>query len=199
MFRSYATIYKWQSTSENERSMNHSQRREELILCQSWLRTVIRARIGFHEAVVEDLLAELTAEVLASEGRLQDIEHLQPWLYRIAIRKVANYKRRVSRERRIQRKICFDSTQTSEVDAAQRQPLELMLDNENGESLRDALDRLPPQERELLMLKYVHEWNYKQLEEHLGIGIHKITYRLRQARMRLRLAVLEITGVEDVR
>jgi RNA polymerase sigma-70 factor (ECF subfamily) len=70
---------------------------------------------------------------------------------------------------------------------------------ERGLVVRDALERLPPRDADILLLKYTEHWSYQQLSDHLGISHSAVETRLHRARARLRgeLALLEVIEVES--
>ena len=64
--------------------------------------------------------------------------------------------------------------------------------SELGERIREALPKLPAEDRELLSLYYFEDSTYEELCEVLGVGYDVLRTRLVRARQRLRKAV----GVE---
>ncbi len=61
-------------------------------------------------------------------------------------------------------------------------PLSWILNEESCRLLKQALERLPQECREMLMLKYTENWSYRQLAVHLGVTEKTIEYRLLRAR-----------------
>ncbi len=73
-------------------------------------------------------------------------------------------------------------------------PLDWLIQDERKTLIRQALERLPRRDAEILMLKYTENWSYRELAEHLGIGESAIEARLHRARKRLR-GMMANTGV----
>jgi RNA polymerase sigma-70 factor (ECF subfamily) len=63
--------------------------------------------------------------------------------------------------------------------------------------VRTALKRLPPRDAEILLLKYVEDWNYRQIAQRLDISHSAVETRLHRARARLREALTEMQVVES--
>jgi len=57
---------------------------------------------------------------------------------------------------------------------------------DEGESVRQAISRLPEMDREIVVLRYFDEMSYEQLRQSLGISIHAVKGRLFRAKQRLR-------------
>ena len=172
-----------------------------------WLRKVLRSRIGDrHE--VDDLFQEIALAVfrqsktsstenntLKTKGTVpNDPEKVAPWLYRLAVRQAVNFHRKRGRK--------SDAKPNSELDpfATTLQPLDWMLAKEQQTNLQTALQKLRPQEREVLTLKYSENWSYNQMAKHLGVPVRTIEYRLLTARKKLRhlLMQMETSGVSSL-
>lgn len=73
----------------------------------------------------------------------------------------------------------------ADVRSAGANPEELLLEQVNGESLRQALDELPADYREVLVLREMEDLSYKEIAEVVGIPIGTVMSRLARARRRL--------------
>ena len=62
---------------------------------------------------------------------------------------------------------------------------------------REALERLPRQDAEILLLKYTEDWSYRELAEHLGIRESAVESRLHRARARMRRELADINVTKD--
>jgi RNA polymerase sigma-70 factor (ECF subfamily) len=78
-------------------------------------------------------------------------------------------------------------------------PLVWLLSAERDALVRAALQRLPPRDAEMLVLKYAEQWSYHDLADRLGMTHAAVESRLHRARRRLReeLAKLAVDH-EDV-
>jgi len=161
---------------------------------QRWLRTVIRCRVE-DEHAVDDVMQEVALATLKQNSRPTDPHRVAPWLYRVAVRQAISHRRRRQRHRRA-------------IDAAAREgqyeetiddPREWVLNEEVRETVSMALAQLGSQDRQILLLKYTEKWGYRQLAEHLGVGLNAVEYRLLRAKKRLRMQLRKSGGVEAVR
>ena len=152
-----------------------------------WLETVIRARLADREAA-EDVLQEVATAAISQPSRPTDPSKVAPWLYRVALRQVINHHRATGRNRRL-----LESAVAAGHGAeASRdlEPGEQLVRQEESKSLAEGLQRVAPQDRQLLLLKYTEGWGYQELARHLGISIKTVEYRLLKARKALRVALL---------
>jgi RNA polymerase sigma-70 factor (ECF subfamily) len=156
-----------------------------------WLRTVLRARVR-DDLTADELLHEVRVTAWRQHEQLCDHNRVGPWLYRIAIRQVLMFWR--SHNRNEARVVRLETAAATEDFSDQRQinPLDWMTTREAHQKVRDALGTLPPQDREILMLKHAEQWTYAEIARHLGLSSDKVIYRLERARGRLRIRLLAI-------
>ncbi len=82
-----------------------------------------------------------------------------------------------------------------EEDAPQQQvpdhltPETKLMQRENRESLRQAIEQLPLLFREVLLLSDVEDMSYKEIAETLSIPVGTVTSRLIRARQKIRIAI----------
>ncbi|MBM4095016.1 MAG: sigma-70 family RNA polymerase sigma factor, partial [Planctomycetes bacterium] len=105
-----------------------------------------------------------------------------PWLYRVAVRQAVTYRRRQYRHRAALDRACRRGL----AEPAVADPRDWVLRHEQRETIAAALAELSPQDRQILLLKYTEKWSYRQLAEHLGVGVNVIEYRLLCAKRKLR-------------
>jgi RNA polymerase sigma-70 factor (ECF subfamily) len=147
-----------------------------------WIETVVRNRICDSSAA-DDVMQEIALAVLQQDARPTDPQKVPPWLYRIAVRQTVNYRRRQGRQRHL---LQAYSERGERRESQLPNPRDWVLGQELRQSVAEALDRLTPQDREILLLKYTEGWSYGQLADHLGAGVKTIEYRLLRARRALR-------------
>ncbi len=147
-----------------------------------WIRNVLRSRINDHH-VVEDLFQDVSLAVLRQASRPTDPRKVAPWLYRLAVRQSINHHRRNGRQRRLQQQLEHEAgTGPADTPAA----VDWLLQDELNARVRQAVARLRPQDREILILKYTEHWSYADLARHLGASLGTVEYRLGRARKALR-------------
>ncbi len=148
-----------------------------------WLATVVHARLSDHQAA-EDVLQEVALAAICQSSKPTDPTKVAPWLYRIALRKVINHHRSTGRRRKLIDGVI--ATGRAAEKALGPSPGEWLMRAETNQTVSAVMNRLDPQDRQLLMLKYTEGWGYQELSEHLGITIKTVEYRLLKARRALR-------------
>ncbi len=152
---------------------------------ESWLRTVVRSRVGEPEAV-EDIMQNIALALVRQKDKLSEINKVGSWLYQVAVRQVLMYRRTRGRRRRFEdgllEKSAAGQVETLEVTG----PVDRVLAAEQQQQVRDAMQEMHELDRQILMLKYSENWTYRELSEHLGVGEDTVEYRLSKARKQLR-------------
>ncbi|HTN75066.1 MAG TPA: sigma-70 family RNA polymerase sigma factor [Pirellulaceae bacterium] len=160
-----------------------------------WLRTILAARLRDRDAV-EEVLQEVALAAVRQSAPIQDPSKVAPWLYRLAVRQVLLYRRKLGRKRKLTDRF-IERVPPTENDPQSPDPLEWLLADERRRLLREALARLNPRDVEILLLKYTENWSYHEIAAQLGLSHSAVETRLHRARARLRaeLAVLEPSEV----
>jgi RNA polymerase sigma factor (sigma-70 family) len=148
-----------------------------------WLRTVLAAR-GVDRESLDDVLQEVSAEALNGAERLRDPERAAPWLYRIAVTRALNYRRRTGRRRKHLERYADSGAAPS--DAIDADPLAWLLAEEQQQLVRQAIAALPRRDAEILLLKYTEDWTYREIAERIGASTSAVEARLHRARGRMR-------------
>jgi RNA polymerase sigma factor (sigma-70 family) len=143
-----------------------------------WLRTVLAAR-GVDRESLDDVLQEVSAEALNGAERLRDPERAAPWLYRIAVTRALNGRRRKHLER-------YADSGAAPSDAIDADPLAWLLAEEQQQLVRQAIAALPRRDAEILLLKYTEDWTYREIAERIGASTSAVEARLHRARGRMR-------------
>lgn len=155
---------------------------------RGWLRSVVAARVSESDGV-EEVWQEICLAAVRQAAPLIDSARVAPWLYRLAVRQSLLYRRGKGRERK-RLQVAADQRRAAEASA---DPLGWLLAEERRENVRVALRRLPACEAQLLLLKYVDNWSYRQMAQHLGVSDAAIESRLHRARASLRKLLAEET------
>jgi RNA polymerase sigma factor (sigma-70 family) len=158
-----------------------------------WLRTVVLARVGERQAV-DDVMQEVSLAAVRQSAPLADPERVAPWLYRLAVRQALLYRRREGRRRRLVGGY-GERIRPAESDDRSHDPLAWLLADERRRTVRQAVDRLPRRDAEILLLKYSEDWSYRQLADHLGTTPSAVEARLHRARAKLRAELAAMGAV----
>ncbi len=164
---------------------------QQVLEHEAWLRTVVRSRVTRPDEV-EDVLQTVMADALAFSDRRTEVRAVGPWLYRLAVNAVLQFRRKCGRRRKLHDQIAHQSEVVT-----QSEPLDLVLGDERRELVQSALQGMSGEDVEVLMLKYVHGWSYTQISQQLGLDGYKVANRLRRARTRLRQQLLRAGVTED--
>jgi RNA polymerase sigma-70 factor (ECF subfamily) len=161
-----------------------------------WLRTVVLSRTGERNAV-DEVMQEVALAAVRQQAPLTDPSRVGPWLYRLAVLQSLLYRRRQGRGRKLASRYAQRLKEQPRT-GGERDPLDWLLADELHRGIRLALERLPPRDGEILLLKYTEGWSYQQLAVRLGISPSAVEARLHRARRRLRdqLATQAIIEVE---
>jgi len=128
---------------------------------------------GSH-AVADDLVQETLVRAWKSMDKLNDTKAVKGWLLTILRRENA---------RRFERKRPQESSIPTEELAANREDYDTSTE---AFVLRQALDRLPEEYREPLLMQVVMGHSQKEIAEHLGISVAGAGTRLFRAREKMR-------------
>jgi RNA polymerase sigma-70 factor (ECF subfamily) len=145
-----------------------------------WLRRVVHVRLGESQAV-DEVMQDVALAAVKQPSRPCDPEKLSPWLYRVAVRAVLLYRRRMGRHRRLIER-CWDRRTAS----GSVEPVDWLLADERRELVRAALSRLPARTAEILLLKYAENWSSAQIAARLNVSQVAVETRLHRARRQLR-------------
>jgi len=155
-----------------------------------WLRTVVFARVGDH-AAADDVMQDIATAAVDKGHQLRDPAKVAPWLYRLAVMAALQYRRREGRRRKLVDRY-VQRIPLAEHDVREADPLDWLLADERRSFVRQALERLPRRDAEILLLRYTEDWSYRQLAEHLGLSISAVEARLHRARQRMRRALARL-------
>lgn len=142
--------------------------------CERRLGAFLVQMVG-DRALAEDLLQDTFHDACRTARRTRgaEIENTDAWLFGIARNRALNALRRRRR---------FAAT----VDRLRQRPPEPVTEDTELVALRDLVERhLSPDERALLILRYVHEFNASELAAMTGQTAEAIRKRLSRARARI--------------
>lgn len=165
----------------------------ELIRHDRWLRCIVVARLGERQGV-DEVMQEVALAAVRQRAPLHDPAKVAPWLYRLAVTQSLLYRRGLGRKRKLVEKFAGETRPTEAV--RQGDPLDWLLSTERRRLIRKALLQLTPRDAEILLLKYVEDWNYHQIAERLGVSHSAVETRLHRARARMRAALVDLQVIE---
>ncbi|MBN1478259.1 RNA polymerase sigma factor, partial [Candidatus Sumerlaeota bacterium] len=143
--------------------------------------TIARARLGSHE-MAEDLVQEVFLRVHLNIHRLDDPHKLAPWLARLARNLAIDWQRRGLRRSQIVPMVSLDAQeQPLQVPDTQTQGVrETMEAEDQRRAVQRAIDRLPPDQREVVLLHYSEGMKQVEIAERLGVRPNRVHRLLRR-------------------
>ncbi|MCI0455930.1 MAG: sigma-70 family RNA polymerase sigma factor [Gemmataceae bacterium] len=152
---------------------------------QPRLRYYLRKMLGEgHRA--EDALQDVWFAVFRAVPRLADVGAFRAWLYRIA-------RDRAAREFRQRRPPAQPLREGDLIDSGAD---EASFTAEDVERVHAALDELPAERREVIVLRYIEAMSYEEIARVVGCELGTVRSRLHYAKRALRQA-LERMNVHD--
>lgn len=129
----------------------------------------------------EDLVAETFARAWQARHRFRgDDDAALGWLLQIARRLVIDTHRR--QHYRAHAPACA----LDDLPTAERQPDEHAISRDQLRVLHGQLARLPDDQREMLVLRYLVGWQVKDIADHLGTTDNNVSVQIRRTLARLR-------------
>ena len=150
---------------------------------ERWLRRVVAARLDEPQAV-DEVMQDVALAAVAQRSPLSNPARTAVWLYRLAVRHVLMYRRRIGRQRSLIDRYVIRNA-PCETDSS-LSPLAWLVSDERQQLVKSALRRLPSRDAELLVLKYAEGYGARELADRLGASVSVIEARLHRARRRLR-------------
>jgi RNA polymerase sigma factor (sigma-70 family) len=173
-------------TSEQDRKISAAVRREG-----GRLRNFIRRRVQ-DAAEAEDILQEVLYELVAAHRVMQPIEQAGAWLLRVARNRIIDRFRRKRAEPFGTRS--SGGLEDDEEGGSIEDLLPSIEPGPEGESIRrvlleqieDALDDLPPEQREVFIAHELEGASFKELSARWGVSVNTLLSRKRYAILALR-------------
>ena len=148
----------------------------------------ISYRIVNDEEVAEDLVHDSLIKANEKSLFFPSLNDAKYWLIRVVKNASLNYVKRKDRERKAYEKVLYEDHRKSETGEVN------LLKKDTIKKAREALQKLPKNLQEVLMLKEYGDLNYKEIGKVLGITEGNVKVRVFRAREQL----LKILGEDDV-
>ena len=138
----------------------------------------------------QDLVQQVYLQAWKAFHRFEPGTNCRAWLFKILINEVHHYRRR-----------WFNSKTVSEGEQSLEETLafepsvpEVLQD----EDVLAALDEVPREFREVILLSDVQEFSYKEIAEMLGVPVGTVMSRLSRGRKQLRVKLAEYASANGV-
>ncbi len=136
---------------------------------------------------VEDVAQQVFLKAFVSLKRFDQRSAFSTWLYKISVNECWDYLRK-KKVRPLLYESDLSEEQVSRLDAivSQNRPPESPTERAEARDLLDRiLDKLPEQDRQLLLLKEVEGFSVQELAEILNLNVNTVKVRLFRARARI--------------
>jgi RNA polymerase sigma-70 factor, ECF subfamily len=141
-------------------------------------------KVTGHAEAADDLLQETWIDVYRKINRLQRPDAFSAWIYRIARDKAYRELRRIPSRHVLTDEVLADAIATEEASFTP----------EEADNVRAALDQLPVEQRDVLVLRFMEEMSYEQIAEVIECPVGTVRSRIHYAKLALR-AKLELTPI----
>lgn len=130
----------------------------------------------------EDLVQETYVKALKGFASFQADTNFRAWMYRILRNTFLTSRSGL----KVTSTIALDEEEGIEIPASGGTPESLFIDHSQEQFLQSAIEQLPVQFREILLLCDAEEMSYKEISEALSIPMGTVMSRLSRARKALR-------------
>lgn len=148
-------------------------------------------RFGLDNEEAEDGVQEVFLKVQRRISTFRGEAALSTWLYQVAVNALRDHRRKLLRHRRTLTLQAPRNAEDGGEPVEQRlaspigTPLEAAARSERGRIVRESLDRLPARFREVLILRELEGWSYRDIARVLGLAQGTVESRIFRARARL--------------
>jgi RNA polymerase sigma factor (sigma-70 family) len=152
------------------------------------LRSFIRKRVP-NEADAADLLQEVFYELVAAYRLMEPVERWSAWMYRVARNRIIDLfrRKRLSGRGGESAAPAERELSTEEMPAATRSgPAATYARTVLLDEIEEALDELPPEQREVFVAHEIEGRSFKQISAATGVGVNTLLSRKHYAVVHLR-------------
>jgi RNA polymerase sigma-70 factor, ECF subfamily len=157
-------------------------------LYQRYYRPVVAffVRRGFCLEESRDLAQETFLRVFKNMDSFRGESAVETWLFQIAGNLYKNTLRSLQTQKRDAQEVSLESTEAVELGTRERDPLHVVLTEEEYRLLWDAVQDLPPQMRQAVFLRVDRDLKYREIADLMHVSIETVKAHLYQARQQLR-------------
>jgi RNA polymerase sigma factor (sigma-70 family) len=155
----------------------------------SHLRNFIRRRVP-DPADAEDVAQEVFYELVEANRLLMPIDHITGWLFRVARNRITDLFRKKRPERFADISVAGEEGESLRFEdllpSPDAGPEALYVRGVMLEELEQAIDELPPEQREVFLAHEVEGRSFKELSAATGVNLNTLLARKRYAILHLR-------------
>jgi RNA polymerase sigma-70 factor (ECF subfamily) len=155
--------------------------------------SIARARLRDHDSA-EDLVQEVFLRVHLNLKRLQDASKVAPWMARLTRNLAVDWQRRGLRRSQLVQMVPLGPQSDLMADAQQKGARDTMESTEQSSTVNAAIDRLPDEQREVVMLHFGEELNQREIADRLGMNPMRVSRLLKRALTAMRVSMESSIG-----
>lgn len=178
------------SNPENTQAINCADEKDFRTVYNATMQLLFKVayRIVNDEDAAEDLVHDSYIKANEKQMVFPSLDDAKFWLIRVVKNAALNYAKRKTREAKAYHKVLFEPRKEMESGETE------LLKDEAVQIAQQALEKLPPKLKEVLVMKEYSDMNYKEIGEALGISEGNVKVRVFRAREQL----AKLIGEEDV-
>ncbi len=169
--------------------LEHGQRRLANIIAREKERFqgfVRRQLVGRDEIDAEDIVSEVTFNLIRRADIISEIENLTAYVYRALTNRIADHRRKQVPTVRIDDHGDISEAPALQLPDTKLSPAQVMEQKEMAEHLRMAIDRLDPQTRAVWLATEIDGRSFRDLAEDWGVPVGTLLSRKSRATAQLR-------------
>lgn len=144
----------------------------------------------------EDLTQETFVRVHKKLAEFRRESRFETWLFQIAANLFLNVLRDRAAAKRNGKEVPLDPHEPAvgagpELESKEEQPLDRVLADERKRVLREAIEELPPQMQNCVLLRVDGGYKYHEIAELMGVSVDTVKAHLFQARQKLKKKLAE--------
>jgi RNA polymerase sigma factor (sigma-70 family) len=156
------------------------------------LLSFIRNRVSSLEEA-EDILQDVFFQFVAGYDTIESLDRVTSWLFSVARNKIIDrYRKESSRPKRRDLEAQAGTEEDSPITLQEilpdlgNTPEDAMLRDVIWAAIMEALDELPPDQREIFILNEMEDRSFREISEETGVSINTLLSRKRYAILALR-------------
>lgn len=145
-------------------------------------------RFVYNKEAAEDITQEVFIEVYRSVKLFRSESKFSTWIYRIAVTKSLDYLKFQKRKKRFSllRNLMGSDSGTEEFPSTEYSPEKQIENDERVRILREAIDKLPENQKIAFTLSKYDDLSYQEISEILGTTISSVESLIHRAKINLR-------------
>ena len=172
------------TTTEQDQFISDAMERDE-----SRLRKFIRNRVA-DSGDAEDILQEVFYELIAAYRLMKPVEQVSAWLFSVARNRITDLFRKKKPELLGDSRVVAEDGDELRLEdllpSANAGPEEAYARSVLEDALEEALDELPPEQRDVFVAHELMGQSFKEIAEESGVSVNTLLSRKRYAVLHLR-------------